>query len=330
MFTEFFLNRRNGNSPIAPDATLLEGNEALRRTQSILRDRYQTLTAVRDELRKVALEQATKIDALKAFNMSAIIEQNSLHWRHYALCTELFGAPNTCTTPPREIPVDLMERYTMGGRVPIEYNYLDATYPDNWPLIYTDHEIDLYLDKIKRREYFIYGMTDVWMWQAIERFPIQGLHVVNMGSLTPWYEANCLYHGAKSTTVDYNRIIALTSRITTMTIGEYDQQRPLFDVAWSISSFEHDGLGMYGDPLDPEGDLKAMKKMKSMVKPGGLLFLSVPVGKDKILFNNARIYGRLRLPLLTQEWEELATFGLEPVHYDGPGHLQPVIILKNS
>ncbi len=32
-----------------------------------------------------------------------------------------------------------------------------------------------------------------------------------------------------------------------------------FDMALSISSFDHDGLGRYGDPLDPVGDLKAMR-----------------------------------------------------------------------
>ena len=29
-----------------------------------------------------------------------------------------------------------------------------------------------------------------------------------------------------------------------------------YDVCLSISSFDHDGLGRYGDPLDPSGDLR--------------------------------------------------------------------------
>jgi hypothetical protein len=37
--------------------------------------------------------------------------------------------------------------------------------------------------------------------------------------------------------------------------------------------------------------------MSKRIKPGGLLF-AVPTGRDKVLFNNARIYGRHRLPLL--------------------------------
>ena len=173
-------------------------------------------------------------------------------------------------------------------------------------------------------------MTDVWMWEAIDKYPIAGLDVVNMGSLTPWYESNCLYFGARPTTIDYNRIISRTNRIQTMTVSEWENNRPRFDIAWSISSFEHDGLGMYGDPLDPDGDLKAMQHMKDVVKPGGLLFLSLPVGTDKVIFNNARIYGRHRLPLLMDGWEEIDTFGLQPEHLDGPGHIQPIFILRNT
>jgi hypothetical protein len=32
-----------------------------------------------------------------------------------------------------------------------------------------------------------------------------------------------------------------------------------------------------------------MRKMKERIKPGGLLFLAVPTGRDKIVFNNACI-----------------------------------------
>jgi hypothetical protein len=294
-----------------------------------LQSQFDTLFAVNQALRREAIEQRNTIDLQERYLAFGAIEFGPLFWRQYALCTELYGPPNRCNTPPRDIPDEMMPGYTMGGRVPVEYAYADLTYPDNWPLIYTDHEIDVYLEKIAKRQTHIYGMTDVWMWQAIEKYPIKDQHVVNMGSLTPWYESNCLYHGARSTTIDYNRIITRTDRLKTMTTADWDREQPTFDIGWSISSFEHDGLGMYGDPLDPEGDIKAMKKMKRIVKPGGLLFLSVPVGKDKVIFNNARIYGSLRLPVLMEGWEQIDTFGLEPVHLEGPGHIQPIFILRN-
>ncbi|MGE3521019.1 MAG: DUF268 domain-containing protein [Vicinamibacterales bacterium] len=290
----------------------------------------QSLARVNAQLREEAGRRMARLAEARRFFGVAHGEMLSFMWRHYALCRELFGPPNPTPTPPREIPPELRDRFTLGGRIPIEYNYLDATYPDNWPLVYTDHEIDVYLAQIKRREWFIYGQTDVWMWEAIKKYPIRGLSVVNMGSLTPWYEANCLFHGASSTTIDYNVIITLSDRIKTMTTAQWDELQPTFDVAWSISSFEHDGLGMYGDPMNPDGDLEAMRKMKRIVKPGGLMFFSIPVGKDKILFNNARIYGRLRLPMLLDGWEQIDEFGMHEIHLDGPGHVQPVFILRNS
>jgi SAM-dependent methyltransferase len=53
---------------------------------------------------------------------------------------------------------------------------------------------------------------------------------------------------------------------------------------------EHIGLGRYGDPLDPEGDLKAIKELIRVLAPNGNLLFVVPVGKPKIMFNAHRIY----------------------------------------
>ncbi len=38
-----------------------------------------------------------------------------------------------------------------------------------------------------------------------------------------------------------------------------------FDAAFSMSSFDHDGLGRYGDPLGPDSDLLAMDTVKRLV-----------------------------------------------------------------
>lgn len=53
---------------------------------------------------------------------------------------------------------------------------------------------------------------------------------------------------------------------------------------------EHVGLGRYGDPLDPDGDLKAMAELQRVVAPGGDLLLVVPVGKPRLMYNAHRIY----------------------------------------
>jgi SAM-dependent methyltransferase len=53
---------------------------------------------------------------------------------------------------------------------------------------------------------------------------------------------------------------------------------------------EHIGLGRYGDPLDPDGDLKAISELKRVLAIGGSLLFVVPVGKPRIMFNAHRIY----------------------------------------
>ncbi|MHB8117591.1 MAG: DUF268 domain-containing protein [Methanothrix sp.] len=54
---------------------------------------------------------------------------------------------------------------------------------------------------------------------------------------------------------------------------------------------EHMGLGRYGDPLDPDGDLKAICELVRVLSPGGNLLFVVPVGGiPKVMFNAHRIY----------------------------------------
>jgi SAM-dependent methyltransferase len=53
---------------------------------------------------------------------------------------------------------------------------------------------------------------------------------------------------------------------------------------------EHVGLGRYGDPLAPDGDLKAIAELNRVLAQGGYLLFVVPVGKPKIMFNAHRIY----------------------------------------
>lgn len=249
---------------------------------------------------------------------------------NHVLRAARFGPSSPCPEPVRRIPEELLPGYTVNGRIPVLYAWGNAAYPNNHPLIYTDEEINAYQEQIGRREWYIYGMVDVWVWNAFEKYPPKGCSVANIGSLTPWYESVCLTYGANPTTIDYNRIISRSKRIRTMTVDEWEKERPQFDFALSISSFEHDGLGMYGDPLDPDGDLKAMQKMKEMVKPGGYLFLALPVGQDAVRFNSARIYGKIRLPILLKGWNMIDSFGYSEELLSSNGDVQPLLILKNE
>lgn len=52
-----------------------------------------------------------------------------------------------------------------------------------------------------------------------------------------------------------------------------------------LHALEHFGLGRYGDPIDPRGHERGLDCLIRMLEPGGILYLSVPVGPEAVLFN---------------------------------------------
>ena len=74
---------------------------------------------------------------------------------------------------------------------------------------------------------------------------------------------------------------------------------------------EHVGLGRYGDPIDPDGDIKAFLELQRVLAIGGNLLVVVPVGKPRIMFNAHRIYGYQDIINILQELS-LVEFALIP------------------
>jgi hypothetical protein len=57
-----------------------------------------------------------------------------------------------------------------------------------------------------------------------------------------------------------------------------------------LHALEHFGLGRYGDPIDPDGHLKGFKNLHKMLKSGGTLYISFPIGKPGVHFNAHRVF----------------------------------------
>lgn len=57
-----------------------------------------------------------------------------------------------------------------------------------------------------------------------------------------------------------------------------------------LHTIEHFGLGRYGDTLDVNGHLKGLEQLKRMVAPGGRLYLSTPIGPQRVEFNAHRVF----------------------------------------
>jgi hypothetical protein len=74
---------------------------------------------------------------------------------------------------------------------------------------------------------------------------------------------------------------------------------------------EHIGLGRYGDPLNPKGDLLAIKELKRVVTKGGHLLFVTPVGIPRIMFNAHRIYSYEQIISYFEDFD-LVEFSLIP------------------
>ena len=76
----------------------------------------------------------------------------------------------------------------------------------------------------------------------------------------------------------------------------------------SLHALEHFGLGRYGDEVDLDGYVKGFEALTSMLKPEGILYLSVPIGRERIEFNGQRVFSNRRILDLASSSFELIGF----------------------
>jgi SAM-dependent methyltransferase len=58
----------------------------------------------------------------------------------------------------------------------------------------------------------------------------------------------------------------------------------------SLHAVEHFGLGRYGDPVEPNACFAAMASFARVLRPGGRLYFSVPLGRERVEFNAHRVF----------------------------------------
>jgi len=63
----------------------------------------------------------------------------------------------------------------------------------------------------------------------------------------------------------------------------------------SLHAVEHVGLGRYGDTIDPDGWRKAVAELTRVLQPGGRLYFSVPIGRERVRFNADRFFHASRI-----------------------------------
>ena len=77
-----------------------------------------------------------------------------------------------------------------------------------------------------------------------------------------------------------------------------------FDLVINCSTVEHVGLvGRYSVTEDcSDGDLEAMALLLELLKPGGIMMLTIPCGQDAVFLPLHRVYGEQRLPHLLKDF----------------------------
>ena len=162
---------------------------------------------------------------------------------------------------------------------PLRFNQLQTSLHSEFSLNNTIPMIDYYFDANQNKD----DQTVHWNEEALadvvysnycfENFQycrqmfdkytnmLQGKRVAIIGSLSPWLEASLLLAGVGHIiTSEYLPIHTNVTELTTVMPHQLANRYvtgdwTAVDFVMSFSSIEHNGLGRYGDPLDPYGDL---------------------------------------------------------------------------
>ncbi len=85
----------------------------------------------------------------------------------------------------------------------------------------------------------------------------------------------------------------------------------------SLHVAEHFGLGRYSDPIDPSACFKFMSALERILAPGGRLYFSVPIGRERVEFNAHRVFAP---ETILQSFPELQLVSFSFVGDDGRLH----------
>jgi SAM-dependent methyltransferase len=211
--------------------------------------------------------------------------------------------------PPKNPPSATLDAYTLGGKSTLQHLWTEQRQNGGEGYLWNTQ----YFEKLRSKQLFGCGTyAEIYCDEVLQRhrqqFVLNKTAIV-VGSQSPWAEASLFNAGASHvTTIEYMNITTDYPNYTTLHPSEVakkylDRSWSSVDFAYSYSSLEHDGLGRYGDPLNPYGDFESLARIRCLLRPGGILFLAIPVAPDTVVWNLHRIYGRYRLSLMLLGWK---------------------------
>lgn len=213
--------------------------------------------------------------------------------------------------PPNVIPESSRSEFTLDAEIPVLCLYFDERAEGNSLAHNTPEKYKNIFLELDDRFFSYYGSGGQAFFDAACAYSMEEKSVTIWGLAGCNCEAFAVWANAANVfVVDYSKPICENEKIVVYNHDEFNEHEVKTEFAISYSSFEHDGLGRYGDPLTPNGDLHAMRQAWNSLTDGGILFWGLPLGQDCLVWNAHRIYGKLRLPMMLRGWQLLDVFSV--------------------
>ena len=154
-----------------------------------------------------------------------------------------------------------------------------------------------YMWPVIKDKYKYAGAIGNYFWQDLwaARMVIQSgvKQHFDIGSSLYGFISNILSAGLEVTMIDIREFPCEVEHLHTI-VDDATSLRQIEDESIesmsALCSLEHFGLGRYGDPVDPESCFKCFENIQRKLKKGGRLYISVPVGKERVEFNAHRVF----------------------------------------
>lgn len=185
-----------------------------------------------------------------------------------------------------------------------EFGILDDTFLDEDAKKYQELNVrpsfeiqDQYMWPIINDKYAYAGTISNYFWQdlwAARLIVKSGVkNHFDIGSRLDGFIAHLLAADIDVTMIDVRKFPGEVERLHTIvddatTLHQIPDES--IESMSALCSLEHFGLGRYGDPIDPEACFKCFENIQKKLKKGGKLYISVPIGKERVEFNAHRVF----------------------------------------
>lgn len=133
---------------------------------------------------------------------------------------------------------------------------------------------------------------------------------VDVGSRVDGFVA----HVASFRTIEVFDIRPQNTLISNIVFKQIDFMHPKIELTnycdslSSLHALEHFGLGRYGDPININGHLLGLDNLHKILQLNGVLYLSVPIGSERVDFNSHRVFAIKTILEITNGRFELIKF----------------------